>query len=87
MTQSNACMATHWKMKELMARYDITVTALAEKLQTRHATISALKNAKTLPKIGGERLDEIAQALTELTNGRARIHGVDLLEEWEEVDD
>lgn len=44
-------------------------------------SVSALKKATSMPKINGERLDEIAAALTKLSKTGGLVRGVDLLED------
>ncbi len=71
-----------WKLKEVMARYDITNVALAEELGVRKSSVSNWRTSKTLPRLGGERLDEICRALSKLA--RRKINFADLFEEVEE---
>ncbi len=72
-----------WKLKEVMARYDITGVALAKELNIRTATVSDWRTSKTLPRLGGERLDELCKALSKLA--RKKIRFADLFEEVEEL--
>ncbi len=55
-----------WKLKEIMARYEITNIDLAKELGMRPASISYLRNSKTIPSIGGERLVKLCSALSKL---------------------
>lgn len=80
-------MPTRWRLNELMARHRVSGAALAKELGLSANAISALRNAETLPQIGGERLDQIADALTKLSKSKvkASVRSVDLLE-WVEDD-
>lgn len=55
-----------WKLKEIMARYDISNIDLAKELDMRPASISYLRNSKTIPSIGGDRLLKLCCALSRL---------------------
>ncbi|HEY9768581.1 MAG TPA: helix-turn-helix transcriptional regulator [Coleofasciculaceae cyanobacterium] len=71
-----------WRLKEIMARYDITGIALAKELGVREASISNLRKSSTMPRIDGNRVDELCKALTKLAN--KKISFADLYEEMEE---
>ena len=51
-----------------MARYDIQGIDLAEEMNVRAATISNLRNSKTIPSIGGEKFDRLINALSKLAD-------------------
>ncbi len=72
-----------WKLKEVMARYDIKNIDLAKELRTREASVSGWRQAKTIPRIGGERLNEICNALSKLAG--KKISFAELYEEVEEL--
>ena len=72
-----------WRLKEVMARYDITNIDLAEELGVRKASVSNWRTSKTLPRLGGERFDEICKALSKLAGRKIRFS--DLFEEVEEL--
>lgn len=74
-------VVTRWKMAEIMTRHRVTNKELAEHLDMRPNSISDLKNSLTLPRIGGEKLDEIAAAITALSKIGEVVRGVDLLED------
>ena len=71
-----------WRLKEIMARYDIKGTALAKELGVREASISNLRNSATMPRVDGKKIDELCQALSKLAN--KKITFADLYEEIEE---
>lgn len=71
-----------WRLKEVMARYDIKGIDLAKELGVREASISNLRNSSTMPRMDGNRIDELCKALTKLA-GR-KINFADLYEELEE---
>lgn len=68
-----------WRLKEVMARYDITGVDLARELGVRDATVSNLKTAKTMPRVDGYRIEDLLKALSKLANTKIRFS--DLYEE------
>lgn len=56
-----------WKLRETMARRKVTNKALAEKLGSHPVSISRLKAQDTLPAIGGEEIERIRAAISELS--------------------
>ena len=74
-------MPTVWKLAELMARHRVTGKELALALKCSENTVSTWKKAETLPMIGGDRLDEIASAISSLSKIGGQVKGVDLLED------
>ena len=71
-----------WRLKEVMARYDIKGIDLAKEMGVRDASISNLRNSKTMPRLDGERIDQLCKALSKLAE--RRISFADLYEEVEE---
>lgn len=59
-----------WKLKEVMARYDITGVALAQELGVSNNTISSLRRAKTMPRLDGNQLDILLSALNLLAKDK-----------------
>lgn len=55
-----------WRLNEVMARYRIKGSDLAERLEISTNAISRLKNAKTMPRIDGDRLNTLCNALNKL---------------------
>jgi DNA-binding Xre family transcriptional regulator len=55
-----------WRLNEVMARYRIKGSDLAERLKISNNAISKLKNAKTMPRIDGDRLNTLCNALNKL---------------------
>ena len=49
-----------------MARYNISNNDLAQELNMRPASISHLRNSKTIPSIGGDKLVALCCALSKL---------------------
>lgn len=72
-----------WKLKEVMARYDITGVDLADELRVRTATISNLRRSKGMPRLNGEKIDELTAALSKLSGTKIYFH--DLYEDTELV--
>lgn len=81
-----SALATRWRLSELMARHKVSAGDLAEELRISANAVSSLRNAETLPKIGGKRLDEIAEAITKLSGIGGKVRGIDLLEDFDEDD-
>ncbi len=59
-----------WKLKEIMARYDIKGVDLAEELNVSTNTISSLRRAKTMPRLDGDQLDLLLSALNQLARDK-----------------
>ncbi|BAZ08968.1 hypothetical protein NIES4071_07740 [Calothrix sp. NIES-4071] len=55
-----------WRLKEIMARYNIKGVSLASRLDVGPNAISALRNAKTMPRLDGVALNSLCNALNEL---------------------
>lgn len=77
-------MPTKWRLNELMARHRVGGIALAKKLGITPNAVYSLKNAEKMPRIDGDRLDEIAAAITALSKIGETVRGVDLLENRDE---
>lgn len=56
-----------WLLRETMARRKITNKALADRLGKHPTTIARLKAQDTLPEIGGEAIEDIRVAITDLS--------------------
>lgn len=81
---SAVLMPTMWRLNELMARHRVSGKELADEIGISANAVSALRKAETMPKINGERLDQIAAALTKLSRTGGLVRGVDLLENSED---
>lgn len=57
-------VAIRWKLREIMAREKMTNRELAAKIGMHENSVSKLKSQDTLPRIGGETLNEICRALS-----------------------
>jgi DNA-binding Xre family transcriptional regulator len=55
-----------WTLKEVMARYDIRAGDLAKTMGVSHNSIANLRKAKTMPRIDGESLNKLCNALNYL---------------------
>lgn len=73
-----------WRLSEVMARHRIKGTDLAKRLETTPNAISRLKKAKTMPRIDGDKLNALCNALNGLAedaeNPKTRITPAMLLE-------
>lgn len=56
-----------WRLAEVMARHRIKGIDLAEYLSVRENAVSSLKNADTMPRIDGTKLNNICLGLTILS--------------------
>jgi len=70
-----------WRLKEVMARYDITGVDLAEEMGVRSATVSNLRTSKTMPRLDGKKIEDLCLALSKLAKTKIRFS--DLYEEME----
>jgi putative transcriptional regulator len=77
-------MPTKWRLNELMARHRVSGKDLAKALKISPNAVYALKGSDKMPRIDGDRLDEIAAALTSLSKIGGVVKGVDLLENLED---
>ncbi|MCC5618801.1 helix-turn-helix transcriptional regulator [Nostoc sp. CHAB 5836] len=55
-----------WRLKEIMARYDIRAGDLAKTMGVSHNSIANLRKAKTMPRLDGESLNRLCNALNYL---------------------
>ncbi len=55
-----------WRLKEVMARYNIKGVDLAKKLDISTNSMSSLRRAKTMPRLDGVALNLLCNALNEL---------------------
>jgi DNA-binding Xre family transcriptional regulator len=55
-----------WRLRELMARYNIKSKDLAQKLDISANAMSALRKAKTMPRLDGVALNLLCNGLNEL---------------------
>lgn len=62
-----------WKLKEVMARYDIKGVDLAKELDVSTNTISSLRKAKTMPRLDGEQLNLLLNALNRLAKDKEEV--------------
>lgn len=67
-----------WKMAEVMARYKIGGKNLAKYLGVRGNAVSNLKNAETMPRLDGDKLNSLCNGLSKLSG--VEISPNDLLE-------
>jgi putative transcriptional regulator len=56
-----------WKLRQVLADRKITNKALAGKLGVHPTSISRLKSQDVLPAIGGDEIEKIRLAITELS--------------------
>ena len=52
-----------WKLREVMARQKVTNRELAQRIKVHETSISRLKGQDTMPRIDGETLENLCQAL------------------------
>lgn len=78
---TTAPVMIRWKLNEVMARYKITGVDLAKELGIRVESVSNLRNSETIPRIGGERIQDLCQALSKLAQTKIRLSDL-----YEDVD-
>lgn len=69
-----------WKLSEVMARHRIKGKDLANHLGISANSVSALKRAEVMPEIGGERWEQICEAINELSPMDEECTPFDLIE-------
>ncbi|MGB6299826.1 MAG: helix-turn-helix domain-containing protein [Rivularia sp. (in: cyanobacteria)] len=69
-----------WKLSELMARHRVKGKDLANYLGISANSVSALKRAEIMPEIGGERWEQICEAINELSCRDEKCTPFDLVE-------
>ncbi len=75
-----------WKLKEVMARYDIKGMDLAKALDVSTNTVSNLRKAKTMPRLDGDQLNLLLDALNRLAIDKNEvISHISLIEYVQEV--
>lgn len=68
------------KLSEIMARHRVKGKDLANYLGISANSVSALKKAEIMPEIGGERWEQICEAINELSVLNERCTPFDLIE-------
>lgn len=74
-------MQYRWKLREIMARYNITGVALAEEMNITPVAMSNMRRGDKMPRLDGERIEKLTTALSKLAN--TKISFYDLFEEIE----
>lgn len=71
-----------WRLNEIMARHFIKTTALAQKLNCGTQSIRKIKDRSDMPRLDGDRLAAICDALNELISKESseKITPADLIE-------
>lgn len=59
-----------WKLKEVMARYDIKAIDLSKEMGVSSGSITTLRKGKTMPRMNGEVLNNLCLALNRLSGGK-----------------
>jgi len=55
-----------WRLREIMARYNIKSVDLAKELNISPNAVSSLRKAKTMPRLDGNALNNLCNALNKL---------------------
>ncbi|MCC5640774.1 helix-turn-helix transcriptional regulator [Nostoc sp. CHAB 5844] len=55
-----------WRLKEVMARHNIKARDLASEMGVSANSVSNLRNARTMPRLDGEILNNLCEALNRL---------------------
>lgn len=56
-----------WRLNEVMARYRIKNSELADRLSKHATTISRMRSTDEFPKLGGDALNDLLNALIDLS--------------------
>lgn len=78
-------MTVRWKLAELLARHSIKNKELGEALNIGPNAVSSLKNSPSMPRIDGDKLGDILNALNQLGNPELMDGGITLLDLLEYV--
>ena len=57
-----------WRLREVMARYNIKSVDLAKQLNISANAVSSLRKAKTMPRLDGNALNNLCNALNRLAH-------------------
>ncbi len=68
-----------WRLNEVMARYGVRATELAEEMEVSPTTVSNLRK-KNMPRLSEETLNKLCKALNALSQETTLITPGDLLE-------
>jgi putative transcriptional regulator len=69
-----------WKLSEVMARHRVAAKDLAEFLHLSDNAVSNLRKAEVMPRIDGNRLEQICIGITKLSKIAEKVTPYDLLE-------
>jgi putative transcriptional regulator len=69
-----------WRLNEVMARHRVTGKSLAEFLGISTNAMSSLRKAQAMPRIDGERLEQLCIGITRLSKIGEKVLPYDLLE-------
>jgi putative transcriptional regulator len=69
-----------WKLSEVMARHRVQAKDLADYLGVSDNAVSSLRKAEVMPRIDGNRLEQICVGITRLSKINERVGPYDLLE-------
>jgi DNA-binding Xre family transcriptional regulator len=58
-----------WRLREVMARYDIKAIDLAKEMKLSANAVSNLRRSNTMPRLDGDSLNRLCNALNELAIG------------------
>ena len=76
-------MAIVWRLNEIMARQGIKGSDMVEKLGLTKESVSRLKNRRTMPVIGPERLEGLLVALNEFAAKNGETVAITDLIDWQ----
>ena len=76
-----------WRLREIMARYRIKGIELAQEIGISTNAVSNLRNSETMPRIDGQSLNNLCNALNKLAlNPEREITPNDLIEYTRDLD-
>ena len=72
-----------WRLSEIMARQGVKGADLVEKLGLTKESVSRLKNRRTMPVIGPERLEALLTALNDAAKKNGETVRINDLIDWQ----
>ena len=62
-----------WRLREVMARYNITGRDLAKSMNLSESAMVRMRSNQTMPRIGGDRLKSLCDQLNHLATEKDKV--------------
>ncbi|WP_256478845.1 helix-turn-helix domain-containing protein [Chroococcidiopsis sp. CCMEE 29] len=69
-----------WRLNEVMARHRVLAKDLADFIGVSRNAMSALKKSESIPRVDGERLEQLCIGITKLSKIGEKVTPYDLIE-------